>query len=71
MKLLTNKVHIQGMEVLLAEKVHKQEPQCKMAICFTQPSLYISSSGMADATLFYYNPYIFLTSARIVHYHSH
>ena len=27
MKLLANKVHIQGMEVLLADKVHKQEPQ--------------------------------------------
>ena len=22
------KVHIQGMELLLADKVHKQEPQC-------------------------------------------
>ena len=29
MKLLANKVHIQGMEVLLADKVHKQEPQRK------------------------------------------
>ena len=27
MKLLANKVHIQGMKVLLADKVHKQEPQ--------------------------------------------
>ena len=27
MKLLANDVHIQGMEVLLADKVHKQEPQ--------------------------------------------
>ena len=27
MKLLANKVYIQGMEVLLADKVHKQEPQ--------------------------------------------
>ena len=26
-KLLANKVHIQGVEVLLADKVHKQEPQ--------------------------------------------
>ena len=26
-KLLANKVHIQGMEVSLADKVHKQEPQ--------------------------------------------
>ena len=31
MKLLANKVHIQGMTVfiLLADKVHEQEPQCK------------------------------------------
>ena len=29
MKLLAKKVHIQGMTVLLADKVHKQEPQCK------------------------------------------
>ena len=27
MKLLANKVHIQGMKILLAGKVHKQEPQ--------------------------------------------
>ena len=27
MELLANKVYIQGMEVLLADKVHKQEPQ--------------------------------------------
>ena len=27
MKLLANKVHIQGMEVLLADKMHKQEPE--------------------------------------------
>ena len=27
MKLLVNKLHIQGMEVLLADKVHKQESQ--------------------------------------------
>ena len=39
MKLLANKVHIQGMEVLLADKVHKQEPQCKW-LRFTQPSLH-------------------------------
>ena len=39
MKLLANKVFIQGIEVLLADKVHKQEPQ--------------RVSGMADATLFY------------------
>ena len=26
MKLLANKAHIQGMKVLLADKVHKQEP---------------------------------------------
>ena len=29
MKLLANGVHVKGVEVLLAEKVHKQEPQCK------------------------------------------
>ena len=33
MKLLANKVHIQGMEVLLVDKVHKQEP--RVAIHFT------------------------------------
>ena len=27
MKLLANKVHIQRLEVLMADKVHKQEPQ--------------------------------------------
>ena len=39
MKLLANKVHIQGMKVLLAVKVHKQEPQRKWLL-FTQPSLH-------------------------------
>ena len=29
MKLLAKKVHIQGMIVLLADKMHKQEAQCK------------------------------------------
>ena len=29
MELLANEVHIKGMEVLLADKVHKQEPPCK------------------------------------------
>ena len=29
MKLLANKVHIQGMTLLLADKVRKQEPQHK------------------------------------------
>ena len=44
MKLLANKVRIQGMKMLLADIVHKQEPQR-----FTQPSLntYVSSSSMA------------------------
>ena len=28
---LANKVHIQGMIVLLADKFYEQEPQCKMA----------------------------------------
>ena len=39
MKLLASKVHIQGMEVLLADKVHKQELQRKW-LRFTQPSLH-------------------------------
>ena len=39
MKLLANKVHIKGMEVLLADKVHKQEPQRKW-LHFIQPSLH-------------------------------
>ena len=38
MKLLANKVHIQGMKVLLADKVHKQEPQY-VAICFTHATV--------------------------------
>ena len=39
MKLLANKVHtVQGMEVLLADKVHKQEPQC-VAIRFTHATI--------------------------------
>ena len=37
-KLLANKVHIQGMEVLLADKVHKQEPQ-HVAIHFTHATI--------------------------------
>ena len=39
MKLFANKVHIQGMTVLMADKVHEQEPQHKW-IRFTQPSLH-------------------------------
>ena len=38
MKLLANEVHMQGMEVLLADKVHKQEPQ-RVAICFTHATM--------------------------------
>ena len=38
MKLLANKVHIQGMKVLLADKVHKQEPQ-HVAIRFTHATI--------------------------------
>ena len=38
MKLLANKVHILGLEVLLADKVHKQEPQC-VAIRFTHATI--------------------------------
>ena len=37
MKLLANKVHIQGMKVLLADKVHKQEP--RVAIRFTHATI--------------------------------
>ena len=44
MKLLAKKVHIQGMEVLLADKVHKQEPQHK-CIYVSHNHPYISSSG--------------------------
>ena len=40
MKLLANKVHIQGMEVLLADKVHKQELQrVAIYVSHMQPSL--------------------------------
>ena len=38
MKLPANKVYIQGMEVLLADKVHTQEPQ-RMAIRFTHATI--------------------------------
>ena len=38
MKLLANKVHIQGMKVLLADKVHKQEPQ-RVAIRFAHATI--------------------------------
>ena len=38
LKLLANKVHIQGMEVLLADKVHEKEPQ-RVAICFTHATI--------------------------------
>ena len=34
MKLLANEVHIQGFEVLLVDKVHKQEPQRKWIVKF-------------------------------------
>ena len=37
MKLLANKVHTQGMTILLADEVNEQEPQRKW-LCFTQPS---------------------------------
>ena len=40
MELLANKVCIQGMEVLLADKVRKQEPQRKW-LPFTQPFLHV------------------------------
>ena len=40
---MPNKVHIQEMEVLPADKVHKQEPQCKW-LCISHNHPYISSS---------------------------
>ena len=40
MELLANEVCIQGMEVLLADKVRKQEPQRKW-LPFTQPFLHV------------------------------
>ena len=36
---------------LLADRVHKQEPQCKCYVSHNHS--YLSSSGMADATFFY------------------
>ena len=47
MKLLVNKVHIKGMEVLYTG-LHKQEPRMCGYVSHMQSSLYISSSGMAD-----------------------
>ena len=41
--LLANKVHIQGMEVLLADKMYKLEPQCKW-LYISHNHLYINSS---------------------------
>ena len=38
MKLVANKIYIQGMEVLLGDKVHKQEPQ-RVAIRFTYATI--------------------------------
>ena len=41
MRLLANKlvhIHVQGMEILLAEKVHKQEPR-RVAIRFTHATI--------------------------------
>ena len=50
MELLANQVRIQGMEVLLAGKVHKQEPQhINGYISHNHP--YICSSGMTDVTV--------------------
>ena len=41
MKLLVNKVHIQGTEVLLGDKLHKQEPQrVVIYVSHMQPSLH-------------------------------
>ena len=39
MKLLANKVRMQGMTVLLADKVHKQEPQ-RVTIRFTHATIH-------------------------------
>ena len=48
MKLITNKVHIQGMIVLLADKVHRP---CKWEFHTTTLTQAYSSS-MADTTIF-------------------
>ena len=52
-KLLANKVHIQGMEVLLADIMHKQEPQCKW-LYISHNHTYISSNGITYATFYSY-----------------
>ena len=50
MKLLANKLHIQGMEVLLADKVHnKKNHNINGTVSHNHMHPYISSSGMADA----------------------
>ena len=43
MKLLANQVHMQGVEVLQADKVHKQEPQHVATRCTHGNHPYISS----------------------------
>ena len=48
-EVLANKVHIQEMEVLLADKVHKQEPQ-RGAIRFTTCNYPYISSSKSTAT---------------------
>ena len=45
MKLLASKVHIQGMEVSLADKVHKQEPH-HVAKHFTHATIPISARNL-------------------------
>ena len=57
MKLLANKVHIQGMEVLLADRVHKQERQC-VAIHFSHAT--IPSDGCMCETCMYSHTLSFL-----------
>ena len=53
---MVNEVRIQEMTVLLADKVHKQEPQCcvngYVSLSHNHCSCSLSSSGRADTTSF-------------------
>ena len=51
-KMLANKVQNQG-KTLLVDKVHEQKPQRKWLHFAHVDCPYVSSSGMADATIFY------------------
>ena len=52
MKLLASKARIQGMAILLADKAHEQDPQCKWLLYVSHNHPYINSSDMAVTTLF-------------------